>query len=65
MIFGGSFVTDKVSPNDVDILVELTPKFALQMLQIPNLVRVFDHALTEPYMVQAKPWAPGARPRAF
>lgn len=61
MIFGGSYVTGKETPNDVDLLLEITPEFAASCLVDPQLVRLFDHKVTEPYGVQAKPWVSTAR----
>lgn len=60
IVFGGSFLTNKENPKDIDILVEITRRFGAACIAEPRFPRLFDHAVTKPYGVQAKPWSPTA-----
>lgn len=59
-MLGGSFVTNKAKPKDIDILVEGTPLIEPALRLEPRLGRLFDHDFTRRYGVQAKPWNPQA-----
>lgn len=44
LVVDGSFVTDKLEPNDIDGVLELPPTLLAQLLSHPNAHRVLDTA---------------------
>ena len=63
IVFGGSFVTSKDKPKDIDVLVEVTMKYAMACLSERRFLLVFEEWFTREFSVQAKPWNPTARDR--
>ena len=59
VLFGGSFITDKEKPKDIDVLLELTQAFGEHVVKQPETMDAFDQKVTG-LKLQVKPWHPNA-----